>query len=104
MCKTRAPRSLQWDISVPLSRTHIPFIVVQERLCIVHAEAAFARGLRGICCVNVKLTIGLAGEARLIVSPAFYISRVLLKLAGEAVSQALSNRVWSSRGRGEDSP
>lgn len=57
----------RWDISVPLSPTPIPLTVVQEGSCSVHAEAALARGLRRICCVNVKLTIGLAGEAGLLV-------------------------------------
>jgi hypothetical protein len=87
----RAPRTTLWDISVPLSRTHIPFAVVQEGLCSVHAETVFAHGRRRLCCVNVKLTMGLAREARLIVCFVLYISPVLLQVAGEAVSQAASN-------------
>jgi len=94
----------QWDSPVPLSRTHIPLTVVQEGPCSVHAEAAFALGLPRICCVNVKLTIGLAGEAGLLVCSALYTSPILLQVAGEAVSQAVSNRVWSSRGGVEGSP
>src|SRR5439155_7026563 len=98
------PRTARWDRSVPLSRTHIPFAVVQEGSCSVHAEAAFALGRRRLCCVNVKLTTGLARKARLIVSRTLYGSPVLLQVAGERVAQAASNRVWSSRGEGWELP
>ena len=73
---------------------------MQEGPCSVHAEAAFAGGLQRICCVNVKLTVGLAGAAGLIVCFALYTSPVLLQVAGEAVLQAVSNKVWSSRDEG----
>jgi hypothetical protein len=36
------PRPARWDISVPLSRTRIPLIVLQDRLCSVHAAQAFS--------------------------------------------------------------
>jgi hypothetical protein len=92
-----APRTVRWDRSVPLSRTHIPLFVVQEGLCSVHAEAAFAPDLRRFCCVNVKLTIGLAGEPRLIVS-ARITSPVLLQVAGETVLQAVKQSLVVARG------
>jgi hypothetical protein len=39
---TLSPRSARQDTSVSLSVTRIPRFVVQDRLCSVHAAAAFA--------------------------------------------------------------
>src|SRR5450756_13179 len=56
------------DRSVLLSRTRIPRIVLQDRLCSVHAAAAFLPPGPRLCAVNVKLTMRLAIGASLLVS------------------------------------
>src|SRR3979411_93971 len=56
-------RRLAWrDTSVLLSRTPLPWFVLQDRLCSVHAAGALPRDWRRLCAVKVKLTMTLALE------------------------------------------
>src|SRR5882757_10418550 len=54
------PRAARRDSSVPLLRTLIPKVVVQDRQCSVHAAAVSPRGCPRLCVVKVKLTMSLA--------------------------------------------
>src|SRR5882757_9533325 len=54
------PRAARRDSSVPLLRTLIPKVVVQDRQCSVHAAAVSRRGCPRLCVVKVKLTMSLA--------------------------------------------
>ena len=93
-------RSARRDTSVPLSRTRIPRFVVQDRLCSVHAAAAF-RPLTGLCGVNVKLTMRLAIGAGLLGS-AHCIPRRFSPGAGEVVTQGGVKQFGRRAGRGGD--
>jgi hypothetical protein len=89
------------DSSVPLSRTRIPLIVVQDRLCSVHAAEAFCGGGPRLCVVNVKLTIGLAIGAALL-GYAHSIPRRFSPGAGAGVTQGEVKQFGRRAGRGGD--
>src|SRR3984893_324848 len=97
---SRPPRR---DTSVPVSRTRIAFSVVQDRLCSVHAGAAFPLRRRQLCAVNVKLTKGLGVGASLLGS-AHFNSHRLASGAGEVVTRAVSNSLVDARRRGDFLP
>src|SRR3982074_249893 len=95
------PRMARRDSSVPLSRTRIPLVVVQDRLCSVHAAEAFCgRGPR-LCVVNVKLTIGLAIRAGLL-GYAHSKPRWFSPGAGAGVTQGEVKQFGRRAGRGGD--
>src|SRR5580698_11528535 len=54
------------DTSVPLLRTRIPLIVLQDWLCSVYAAGAFPGQRWRLCVVNVKLTMGFPCPAGLL--------------------------------------
>jgi hypothetical protein len=85
------------DRLVPLSRTRIPRIVLQDRLCSVHAGAAFLPPRPRLCAVNVKLTMGLGIGASLLVSAHSSACR-FAPGAGEVATQAVSNSLVVARG------
>src|SRR5262249_24057594 len=63
---TLLPRGLLGGTSLSRFRaSSIPVVVVQDRLCSVHAAPAVSGKLRRLCCVKVNLTIGLAGPTEL---------------------------------------
>ena len=72
-------RAARRDTSVPLSRTRTPFSVVQDRLCSVHAAHGFSDSRPRLCAVKVKLTMRLAGRARLLQSERFRASQVFFR-------------------------
>jgi hypothetical protein len=91
------PRAARRDSSVPLLRTLIPKVVVQDRQCSVHAAAVSPRGCPRLCVVKVKLTMSLAlsrepVELRRQAAPDF------VQVSGGLVTQAASNRVVVVRG------
>jgi hypothetical protein len=92
-----APASVRRDISVPLSRTRIPFSVLQERLCSVYAGAAFLERRGRVCAVKVKLTIGFGIGGWLLWS-AGSIARRFSPGSGEMATQAASNSLVIVRG------
>src|SRR5229473_5149678 len=96
---TSSGARLGGDTFVPLSPTRIPLIVLQDRLCSVHAAEALSGDWRRLCDVKVKLTKGLAVGAGLLGS-AHSIARRFSAGSGEIVTQAASSKVWSSRGKG----
>ena len=98
---TLPPRMARRDSSVPLSRTRIPLIVVQDRLCSVHAAEAFCGGGPRLCVVNVKLTIGLANGAGLLGS-AHSITSPVFSRAGAGVTQGEVKQFGRRAGRGGD--
>jgi hypothetical protein len=95
------PRMARRDSSVPLSRTRIPLVVVQDRLCSVHAAEAFCGGGPRLCVVNVKLTMGLAIGAGLLVS-AHSIPRRFSPGAGAGVTRGEVKQFGRGAGRGGD--
>src|SRR5271169_2575308 len=54
---TLLPRAAWRDRYVPLLRSRIPLVVLQDWLCSVHAAAAFSHRPRRLCVVNLKLTM-----------------------------------------------
>src|SRR5471032_1515795 len=90
-------RMARRDNSVPLSRTRIPRIVLQDRLCSVHAAAAFLPPRPRLCAVNVKLTMSLAIGAGLLVS-AHSVARRFSPGAGAVATRAVSNSLVVARG------
>jgi hypothetical protein len=72
-------------------RARIPFVVLQEGLCSVHAADALSTGRRRLCAVKVKLTIRVPIGASLIVSARSTLAG-FLQVAGAVVSLAGSNR------------
>jgi hypothetical protein len=87
------------DRFVPLSRTLIPRIVLQDRLCSVHAGAAFSLLRPRLCAVNVKLTMGLGIGASLLVSAHSSACPGLLQGPARLLHRRCQT-VWSSRGEG----
>jgi hypothetical protein len=79
-------RPARWDTCVPLSPTRIPLVVLQDRLCSVHAAEALSGDWRRLCDVKVKLTKRLAVGAGLLGS-AHSIARRFSKGSGEIVTQ-----------------
>ncbi len=94
------PRRARWDISVPLSPTRLPFVVLQDGLCSVHAAQALSGDRRRLCDVKVKLTTWLAIGAGLLLS-AHSIARWPVR-RGEVITRGGVKQVWSSRGEGWD--
>src|ERR1700682_359630 len=94
-------RMARRDRFVPLSRTRIPRIVLQDRLCSVHAGAAFSLLRPRLCAVNVKLTMGLGIGASLLVSAHSSACPGLLQGPARLLHRRCQT-VWSSRGRGGD--
>ena len=90
-------RPARWDRSVPLLRTPVPLIVLQDRRCSVHAADAFWRGRGRLCAVKVKLTMRLGIAARLLVS-AHSILAGFPPGSGEVVTQAASDSLVVARG------
>jgi hypothetical protein len=93
-----ALRLARRDTSVPLLRTHIPFSVLQEALCSVHAAGAVPRPWRRLCAVKVKLTIALGIGAGLASVRPLQGFAGLLKDAREVDTQAASNSLVVARG------
>ena len=74
-----------------------PVVVVQDRLCTVHAAAGIPGKLRRLCCVKVNLTMGLAGPGdlnKVAITPA----RMLFQVAPALRLHRWRQTVWSSRG------
>src|ERR1700682_2013775 len=91
-------RMARRDRFVPLSRTRIPRIVLQDRLCSVHAGAAFSLLRPRLCAVNVKLTMGLGIGASLLVSAHSSACPGLLPGPARLATQAVSNSLVVARG------
>lgn len=99
-----APRRARRDISVPLLLTRIPFSVLQEVLCSVHAAGAVPQLWRRLCAVKVKLTIALGIGARLARVRSLECFAGFLKGSREVATRAASNSLVIARGRGGDAP
>jgi hypothetical protein len=84
-------------------RTRIPFSVLQEGLCSVHAAVAVPRVWRRLCAVKVKLTIALGIGAALDSLRPLQGFAGFLEGSREVDTQARQT-VWSSRGKGGDAP
>src|SRR3974390_927983 len=96
-----APRPLRWDISVPFLRARIPFSVLQERLCSVHAAGAVPRVWPRLYAVKVKLTITLGPGARLAsVHPLHSKASPVFRRMPAKLIHRRRQTVWSSRGEG----
>jgi hypothetical protein len=78
-------------------RTRIPFSVLQEGLCSVHAAGAVPQVWRRLCVVKVKLTIALGIGAGLTSVHPFQGFAGLLKGAREVDTQAASNSLVIAR-------
>ena len=80
--------------------SEIPFAVVQDGSCSVHAGRTISPRLGGgICGVNVKLTMRLAVGAELCYCPRIPVRAGCLQGAGAGVHR-WRQTVWSSRGEG----
>src|SRR5450432_3012961 len=90
-------RMARRDRSVPLLRTRIPRFVLQDRLCSVHAGAAFLSPRPRLCAVNVKLTMRLAIGPSLLGS-AHSVAQRFSPGAGALATRAVSNSLVVARG------
>src|SRR5215813_11637033 len=98
MFHTLLPRGLLGGTSLSRFRARaFPLVVVQDRLCSVHAASAVSGKLRRLCCVKVNLTMGLAGPVgpnKVTLTPA----RKLFQVAPRFVTQVASNSLVTARG------
>ena len=81
---------------------HIPFSVLQDGLCSVHAADAFPHPQERLCVVKVKLTNALGIAARLARVVVLEYFAGFSPGSREVDTQAASNSLVIARGRGGD--